>query len=181
MAHQDTLPVLMQGLPQELYDTIYDLVFTAGQEPRYIGYREYDSPVQLQVDRASRKRFAKSYYGNGATFVFEGATNYTWVQTLPRSHSAQITHMQCLFRGFELHLRPKSERFAQIKMEMQQFHSFSEQTDYRQRSYGRSYRIDDVLIFDYTKQHGGLVRWESDVADVSEGGVMFRKVRGVDT
>ncbi|CAK1358715.1 unnamed protein product [Cercospora beticola] len=88
---------LMDMLPQELYDQIYDLTFTAAAKIRiYIYGRGYSRgraqltaatkhysrrvvavnekiPHLLHVDRASRQKFAESYYGNpNSIFLFSG-------------------------------------------------------------------------------------------------------------
>lgn len=63
------MQTLLQTLPQELYGKIFEEVFTADSHDRIIS-EDYTPPAQLQVSSALRERFAESYYGNGATFVF---------------------------------------------------------------------------------------------------------------
>lgn len=62
------------GLPQELYDAIFDTVFTAKPGRRTIN-NQYKPPAELQVSRATRKQFAKSYYSDSAYFKMSSAYN----------------------------------------------------------------------------------------------------------
>ncbi|KAF2162718.1 hypothetical protein M409DRAFT_26955 [Zasmidium cellare ATCC 36951] len=107
MSQPRDLQEVMQTLPQEIFDHVYDLTFTAGTyerrirepalgkirwaykfgkrtEPQERQYVEVDMtdfrPARPQiededlglfhVDRATRQKFAASFFGNG-TFVFE--------------------------------------------------------------------------------------------------------------
>lgn len=79
---------LVQSLPQELYDEIYDLTFTADDEPRVIN-KDYKPPHLLYVDRASRTKYVKSYYGNG-TFMLPPAFGQTWARSVPATHFDMI-------------------------------------------------------------------------------------------
>jgi hypothetical protein len=63
-----TLCELVQALPRELYDEIYNLTFTANGGEIHVD-KNYKPPAQLHVNRASRELFAKQYYGN-TTFHF---------------------------------------------------------------------------------------------------------------
>lgn len=82
----------LEKLPQELYDCIYDLTFTANPGIRYVskppeGASEEgrkarphfilpDNVGLLHVDRLSRQKFARSYYGSeGAVFVYDVTGN----------------------------------------------------------------------------------------------------------
>lgn len=89
----DQLPALMQRLPQEIFDNIYQLVFTAASEPRQID-KHYRPPVQLQVDRASRKTFARIYYGDNSTFVLDSSIQIQWACSLPAAHFDKITRIR---------------------------------------------------------------------------------------
>jgi hypothetical protein len=65
----DSLTKKLNSLPQELYDSIFDTVFTAG--PRRINIEHsYQPPSLLSINSATRKQFATSYYAN-TTFVFD--------------------------------------------------------------------------------------------------------------
>ncbi|KAF2216975.1 hypothetical protein CERZMDRAFT_93040 [Cercospora zeae-maydis SCOH1-5] len=60
----------MMALPQELFDEIYNLTFTADKQVRHITNALSGRPPHLlHVDRHSRKKFAASYYRN-TTFLF---------------------------------------------------------------------------------------------------------------
>lgn len=78
-----TLASLVQALPAELYNEIYDLTFTADPGNRYID-GNYKPPSCLQVSRSTRKTFEQSYYGNNS--IFYGGWKYAskWTWCLPR-------------------------------------------------------------------------------------------------
>lgn len=58
----------MSKIPQELYDNIYDLVFTAEPGVRTLN-KQYKIPALLHVSQATREKFSKSYYdAEGVTF-----------------------------------------------------------------------------------------------------------------
>jgi len=63
---------LAQRLPQELKDLIHDFTFTADRARD--GVREvndqYRPPALLQINRAFRSQFVRSFYGNGISFEF---------------------------------------------------------------------------------------------------------------
>lgn len=61
MLSNATLATLLQSLPQELYDEIYELTFTA--DPTEAVDLESDNPFpeRLYVNHHSRELFAKSY------------------------------------------------------------------------------------------------------------------------
>lgn len=58
----------LNRLPQELYDTIYEDVFSAEPGDRIIN-EDYTFPAQLSVSRATRKQFALSYYQESSAFI----------------------------------------------------------------------------------------------------------------
>ncbi|KAF2162682.1 hypothetical protein M409DRAFT_58094 [Zasmidium cellare ATCC 36951] len=62
----DPLAIRVQKLAPELFDEIFDLVFTLDDDPSVILTHDYKPPPQLQVDRASRATFAATYYPNTA-------------------------------------------------------------------------------------------------------------------
>ncbi|CAK1358712.1 unnamed protein product [Cercospora beticola] len=93
---------LIEGLPQELQDIIYDMTFTADPKvhicawKRYVrdpklkdAFAEYSArvvefnkqlhPHLLWVDRHSRQKFASSYYGRDSVFVLP---EFMWRYTL---------------------------------------------------------------------------------------------------
>lgn len=62
-----SLPELIQKLPPELRDMIYDLTVTPGGQHCFID-GTYKSPSQLQTNSALRLKFARLYYGDYTTF-----------------------------------------------------------------------------------------------------------------
>ncbi|KAK4494306.1 hypothetical protein PRZ48_014604 [Zasmidium cellare] len=123
------LRALLESLPQELHDRIYDLTFTAEPGIHYIDrfwggehHRLYisrplfqwpDSANLLHVDRASRKQFAESYYGgNGAVFVATGLGKHPrsgviglcidWLAMLPLQHRNLIKDVRAAVKGYSL-------------------------------------------------------------------------------
>ncbi|EME78301.1 uncharacterized protein MYCFIDRAFT_212354 [Pseudocercospora fijiensis CIRAD86] len=101
---------LLQTLPQELFDKIYDLTFTAEPGLRDLGdiigedqgltcRRRYrgqqflgaDTRALLQVDRASRAKFASSYYGEGSVFLAHSHfAASTWSDSVDPQHRRLI-------------------------------------------------------------------------------------------
>ncbi|GIZ41701.1 hypothetical protein CKM354_000499700 [Cercospora kikuchii] len=76
---------LLQTLPQELYNNIYDEVFTAVPSDIVVRKYSYNWPHLLHVDRASREAYAKSYFGL-TTFFCHGDFELRWVRTLCDEH-----------------------------------------------------------------------------------------------
>lgn len=82
----------VQSLPKELYDEIYNLVFTAKSNDRVNITPSYRPPAMLQVDSLSRSKFATSYYGmgkcnSGSWFVVDDKhTMCMWLRSLKKEH-----------------------------------------------------------------------------------------------
>lgn len=88
----DQMRADLHTLPQELYDKIADLVFeyngearvitlvhgpVAAEDPRGITPIRYTKPpVQLQIDRNTRKKFIKEYYGSKIPWIFKCPNNW---------------------------------------------------------------------------------------------------------
>lgn len=130
MAAEETaqLRTRLENLPQELYDEIYDLTFAAEPGIRYLDrfvpeglkkdkirplFRGPDSVHLLHVDRASRAKFAKSYYGgSGAVFMATSHSDrhgrnrdgtrscITWLLEVPESHREMIQDIRLAILGF---------------------------------------------------------------------------------
>ena len=82
----ERLPQLVQNLPPELQDLIYDFTFTPNPQTVSIRF-DYKPPSLLTVDRASREKFAKSYYGTETIFIIETIFyGKQWLSSLPKSH-----------------------------------------------------------------------------------------------
>lgn len=95
---------LLQGLPQELYDSIYDYVFTTDAEEVSIT-SDYRPPAQLQVTRASRNLFARTYYRE-PTFICHKSDDpllLKWLRALPAEHASHL-------RRIALDMRPESKQ-----------------------------------------------------------------------
>ncbi|CAK1358073.1 uncharacterized protein RHO25_007843 [Cercospora beticola] len=76
-----SLRELMQSLPQELYDEIYNLTFTANQKVLYVT-RTYHPPHLTRIDHNSRTKFVASYYRN-TTFLFTRRRTFrSWKRAL---------------------------------------------------------------------------------------------------
>lgn len=72
---------LMQSLPQELYNEIYNMTFTANQKVLYVT-RTYCPPHLTRIDHNSRTKFVASYYRN-TTFLFTRRRTFRrWKQAL---------------------------------------------------------------------------------------------------
>lgn len=82
------LRILVHSLPQELYDTIYNLVFTP--HPSMVEIDEdHKPPPQLSVDRQSRHLFAYRYYGSPNGFHFQADDRHLvckWLVALEAEH-----------------------------------------------------------------------------------------------
>ncbi|KAF2166121.1 hypothetical protein M409DRAFT_55459 [Zasmidium cellare ATCC 36951] len=113
---------LLEKLPQELYDCIYDLTFTTQPGIRYTSkppkgaseegriarplYIAPDNVGLLHVDRHSRDKFARSYYGGeGAVFVYDVTRIpvkwpgiwWTWGLSLSTMHRSLIKDLRYVF------------------------------------------------------------------------------------
>ncbi|KAI5362784.1 hypothetical protein Slin14017_G064650 [Septoria linicola] len=80
-----SLRTLLESLPQELYDNIYDCVFTAEPATVTICYEDYRFPHLLHVDRAPRSKFAESYY-KVTEIEYGEPSEVDWLETLPQQH-----------------------------------------------------------------------------------------------
>ena len=88
------LATRVQGLSPELYDVIFDNVFTSPlDQGELLISKSYHLPAQLQVTRASREQFAHTYYAN-TTFVFSTTDHLlSWLSSLPESHSSSLRNV----------------------------------------------------------------------------------------
>ncbi|SMQ54092.1 unnamed protein product [Zymoseptoria tritici ST99CH_3D1] len=66
----ESLREALESLPQELYKMVYDLTFTVKTGARDITSQKLNDLKLLRVDRASRKKYAETYYGGGSKFYF---------------------------------------------------------------------------------------------------------------
>lgn len=97
MTDHDQLHDRVQSLPPELYDYVYDLTFTAFPTQHAELGSTYRPPSCLQVSKASRAKFAASYYAH-TTFIFTHSASHTesittgvnWLVSLLPEHVAMI-------------------------------------------------------------------------------------------
>lgn len=93
------LAAQVQHLPAELFDEIHHRVFTALPDTIPITH-SYRPPALLQVDRASRKQYAATYYGNGNIFISSDLKLLAiWFGKLDRKHKALV--QKVIFTGDE--------------------------------------------------------------------------------
>lgn len=95
------LPAFMQRFPQELYDKMYSLVFIA-DHTRDID-ASYRFPVQLHIDRASRKAFSDAYFGCGSSFIVADGCEINWAKATARVDWEKISSI-----GFKHRIMPQS-------------------------------------------------------------------------
>ena len=79
---------LVQSLPQEIYDQVYDLVFYAAISKGRTIDRTYRPPPQLHVSRAIREDFSETLYRD-ATFTI-GEEVLLWARSIPAKHFSKI-------------------------------------------------------------------------------------------
>lgn len=93
-----SLNKMIQDLPQELQDHVFD--FVVRTMPAVVKINSaYRPPAQMGINQSTRKKFAKLYYEQ-TTFVFAEQTwglaggrhvsFWTWVMSLPREHALTI-------------------------------------------------------------------------------------------
>lgn len=87
--NSNNLVALLQTLPQELWNKIYDDVFIADDGPRHITHA-YKPPTELQVSKSTRDLFARTYYGNEAHFEIDEGLLVGWATALPQDHFLMI-------------------------------------------------------------------------------------------
>lgn len=86
----------VQNLPPELFLQIYEKVFTAQTVSRHIDKR-YKLPRLLQVNRASRDRFASTYYSNTVFTFKEPKECLKWLMSLTHQHLSSLREIRCLY------------------------------------------------------------------------------------
>lgn len=87
------LPHFVQSLPQELFDMIHDLVFTAPSSDRVLLSRDYKLPLESRISSTMRKQYLDSYFRN-STFVFTEPDSAKWVECLRRSDFDKIARFE---------------------------------------------------------------------------------------
>lgn len=82
----------LNNLPKELYESIEELVFTAGPNLEVTINETYTTPSILQVFRQTRAQAAESYYQN-SIFLTESLICRDWIATIPAAH---IVHTRAI-------------------------------------------------------------------------------------
>ena len=96
-----TLADRVQALPQELYDEIYHLTFTAVPSIQHISKAKgYRPPSCLQVNRATRKTIAPVYYSS--IFYITREDGWRWIASLSRSHFEMLNEVRILNMAVQL-------------------------------------------------------------------------------
>ena len=89
----DRFRELFQGLPAELKGMIYKYTFSAGPKVQHVN-QDYKSPTVLQIDRETRKMFAKSHFSL-TTFKLSSQTILrNWLASLEPEHVGTISYIQ---------------------------------------------------------------------------------------
>ncbi|KJX92209.1 hypothetical protein TI39_contig5891g00003 [Zymoseptoria brevis] len=94
---------LLEDLPQELYDLVYELTFTAPQTSEQdlttkIGSAEYVHHLKLlRVNSTSRTQYGKSYFATRTFLV--GRNCITWLASLSVKHREQLSSYEVLAQG----------------------------------------------------------------------------------
>lgn len=96
----DELRLGLESLPQELYDQIYNAVFTAPPGERNLSKRNKCNNIAeglklLQISHATREKYAASYFGDGGEFLIEdcwvGASMFVaWLRSIAAAHRALL-------------------------------------------------------------------------------------------
>lgn len=91
---------LVQSLPQELFDSIYDLTFTPESEIVQIKCC-HKPPHLLAVDRSSRRLFATRYYGSPNGFQVPGLAQVErrslmtpWLKSVHPTYRAMLLYVE---------------------------------------------------------------------------------------
>jgi hypothetical protein len=93
----------VQDLPPELYSMVYDYTFSTSTAPAKITFTEsYKPPALLYVDRHSRRRFAKVYYGETDFCAPNSATILSpWLRPVPEERRASLLDVLWTSLGFD--------------------------------------------------------------------------------
>ena len=96
MTNIDQLATLVQGLPPELYNTIYEFTFSPSTDTINVT-RSCRPPSELQVDRTSREFFARQYYGNSKFITTDMDITVHWLRVLRLQHLQYLQDVKLLF------------------------------------------------------------------------------------
>lgn len=95
----DDFAILLNRLPQELIDIIWEEVFTAPVQRVHVG-RGYRPPHLLLVNSSSRQQFAKSFYNNTIFIVDHDLDLEVWLDEVEASgHTDLLKELRFLNRS----------------------------------------------------------------------------------
>lgn len=89
-----TLASLVQSLPPELYNEIFDLTFAPAPGIQHIR-KGYKPPSCLQVSRSTRRNYVVSHYTR-STFYMTKEDCAKWLASLPDNHIDLLTEIRIL-------------------------------------------------------------------------------------
>ena len=151
-----TLKELVQALPAELYDEIYNFIFTADDGNKIYINKSYKPPATLQVSRVTRKFFAESYYFHSIFIIprdlrEEGAS---WLESLTASHRAMFNGIRIVEKSGKRIHKDEGDIWFDIERLLKRKHD------------GLQYRYDyfiapAVLKFAVTYEKQGKHGWVS--------------------
>lgn len=117
----DKLISRVHELPPELFDMIYDNVFTV-EASRNLMTETHKPPKFLSIDHRSREKYAESYYG-GHTFEFildktevsqwHESRLIKWLAALPQHHLEMLRDVRVCVRYPDVDISP--EMFKELK------------------------------------------------------------------
>lgn len=85
---------LVQALPPELFNTIYDLTFSVNVSPsKYTITENFKPPACLQVNHASRQKLVESYY-RCTIFYINEVLLYPWLRSLDADHIRRVRELR---------------------------------------------------------------------------------------
>jgi len=156
MMPPDKLQRLLQSLPQELYDIIFDLTFTVDNAVLHVN-SSYKPAATLQVSRATRAMIAPEYYARRIICYGEQRLP-RFVRSLPDKHIAYMNQVllsrKPKLRSFmaslervasKIQRRSKPRDVLRMKWEFQEISFNIKRTDSSEReiSYSKSLWSDD--------------------------------------
>ena len=167
----------VQSLPQELFAQIYNEVFTGPAGKAIINVDEsYKPPHQLQVSRASREQFARSYYSD-TLFIFKGVdlkdlewgsncfVSYgtygglvPWLSSLPISHKELLRNVRFVSVIVRTPSTPACIESSHVQRALR---------DTLQRS------LDGTLMRENLMEDWGVVRFELRLVDPDGKGLVI--------
>lgn len=138
MAH-DSLPALVQALPAELYNEIFELTFTSQFDrtnSRTID-NNYQPPNFLQINRATRAKFAKTYYGQGSIFYVPKPLLRKFFFSIHPGYARQIAEIRVVETGLSVRQTGMILRLGEVLSMMEE-----EDVDRLHDSLHRTLRLD---------------------------------------